>query len=381
MKRSFVITIFLIAAGLAVSHAAAMENVSLLRDGREHHIAGKVLVESQDGGLLLLSPGGVLWAVQPEEIVRRRSDPLPFRPLDREELKEQLLAELPEGFQTHDTAHYVICYNTSRAYAHWCGALYERLYRAFINYWTHRGFELHDPESPLPAIIFADKPTYARYAQADLGEGAEAVIGYYNMRTNRVVMYDLTGVENAGLGRAASSAAHINRVLSRPQAERTVATIIHEATHQIAFNCGLQARYADIPLWVSEGIAVYFETPDLQSSKGWRKIGDVNRERLFQFRQYLRARPADSLKTLVAGSRRFHNPQTAPDAYAEAWALNYYLLRRRFDDYRGYLEMLAAKKPLIHDTEEDRLAAFQAAFGADWETLDREFVEYMRDVR
>ena len=360
--------------------AAALEQVSLARGGREHHIEGKVLVESQDGGLLLLSPDGVLWAVQPEEIVRRKTDPLPFRPLRREELKERLAAEMP-GFQMHDTAHYLICYNTSRAYAHWCGALYERLYRAFTNYWRREGFELHDPDSPLVAIVFAEKPDYARYAVADLGEGADAAIGYYNMRTNRVIMYDLTGVEGAALPASRSTAAHINRVLSRPQAERTVATIIHEATHQIAFNCGLQTRYADIPLWVSEGIAVYFETPDLDSSKGWRRIGGVNRERLFQFRRYLASRPADSLQTLVANSRRFRNTQTAPDAYAEAWALNYFLLRRRSEEYHRYLKMLAEKQPLMNDTDEDRLAAFKSHFDADWEALDREFVSYIRDVR
>lgn len=366
----------------AGAELSALEHVSLMRDGTERHISGKILVESQDGGLLLLTPDGALWAIQPDEIGRRRSDPTPFRAHDREELRARLLDEMPQGFDTHDTAHYLICYNTSKAYAQWCGALYERLYRAFINYWSLRGFELHDPDSPLVAIVFADKADYARYAQADLGDGAQAVIGYYNMRSNRVIMYDLTGVEGAaprpGVG---SSAAHINRVLSQPQAERTVATIIHEATHQIAFNCGLQTRYADIPLWVSEGLAVYFETPDLDSAKGWRRIGGVNRERLLQFRQYLRNRPANSLATLVANSQRFRNTQTAPDAYAEAWALNYYLLRRRSDDYLRYLRVLAEKKPLIHDTDEERLAAFEAAFGSDWEALDRDFVNYLRDQR
>ena len=44
-----------------------------------------------------------------------------------------------------------------------------------------------------------------------------------------------------------------------------MATIVHEATHQIAFNCGMQQRYADIPLWLCEGMAVYFEAPDLAS--------------------------------------------------------------------------------------------------------------------
>ncbi len=367
---------------MLTSEGAALEHISFERNGQQQHLSGRVVVESQDGGVLLMTSDGALWAVQPEEIVRRKTDAAPFRLLSRAELAKQLLAEMPAGFATYDTAHYLICYNTSKAYAQWCGALYERLYRAFFTYWTQRGFELRDSEAPLVAIVFADRPTYIRYATQDLGEGAEAVIGYYNMRSNRVVMYDLTGVEGAST-RAdfTTSAAHINRILSRPQAERTVATIIHEATHQIAFNCGFQQRYADIPLWVSEGVAVYFETPDLESTKGWRRIGGVNRERLLQFRQYLRNRPSDSLVTLLANSKRLRNTETAPDAYAEAWALNYFLLRRRSQEYHKYLRMLSQKKPLINDTDEERLAAFQAAFGADLETLDREFIAYMRDVR
>ena len=40
-----------------------------------------------------------------------------------------------------------------------------------------------------------------------------------------------------------------------PDWERNVATIIHEATHQLAYNSGMQRRYADNPMWVSEGLA------------------------------------------------------------------------------------------------------------------------------
>lgn len=359
-----------------------LEQVSVRRDGQEQHLEGNVVVESQDGGILLMSPDGVLWAIQPDEIVRRRTDSRPFQLFDRILLAQKVSQEIPTGFETYSTAHYLICYNTSKAYAQWCGALYERLYRAFFTYWSQRGFDLRDPEAPLVAIVFADRPSFVKYAKTDLGEGAEAVIGYYNMRTNRVLMYDLTGVDgvtnHTGL---ATTASHINRILSKPQAERTVATIIHEATHQIAFNCGLQQRYADIPLWVSEGLAVYFETPDLESSKGWRKIGGVNRERLLQFRMYLRNRPSDSLRTLLSNSQRFRNTQTAPDAYAEAWALNYYLLRRRSAEYHAYLQTLSAKKPLMNETDEDRLTAIYTAFGENLEALDRDFVSYLRDTR
>lgn len=162
-------------------------------------------------------------------------------------------------------------------------------------------------------------------------------------------------------------------MLSRPEVEQLVATIIHEATHQIAFNSGLQTRFADIPLWVSEGLAVYFETPDLQSSKGWRTIGAVNANRLARFREYLPKRPAGSLESLVMDDKRIRDTRTALDAYAEAWALNYYLIHNHPRKYLAYLEMLSSKKPLVWDKPEARLQQFRESFGDDLEAARHRF--------
>jgi hypothetical protein len=357
----------------------ALDHVELQRERARQRISGKVLVEAQDGGLLLLDRAHVLWAVTPEELVRREQDAEPFEPLDRAAMAAEMLAQLPDGFRVHNTAHYVVCYNTSAAYAQWCGSLYERLYLAFRNYWQNRGLDLVDPEWPLVALVFDRQDGFANYARAELGDATASIIGYYSLRTNRVTMYDLTGI--AGQLPAASTAAHINRLLSRPEAERTVATIIHEATHQLAFNCGLQTRYADIPLWLSEGMAIYFETPDLSSQRGWRRIGEVNRVRLLDFQRYLAQRPTDSLESLLRGDERFRNARLAPDAYAEAWALNYFLIQMRPKLYVRYLEALSRKRPLLYDDPAQRLAQFQQVFGDDLKQLDEEFLRYMRTIR
>jgi hypothetical protein len=214
-----------------------------------------------------------------------------------------------------------------------------------------------------------------------LGDALPAIIGYYSQRTNRVAMYDLTGADALPQGARVTSADHINRILARPQAERTVATIVHEATHQLAFNCGLQARYADIPLWVSEGIAVFFETPDLKSKRGWRNIGGVNRVRFAEFGQYLSSRPADSLASLLSSDERFQNTDSISQAYAEAWALVYFLLRKHRTSFVKYLKMLSEKPQLVYDTPEERLGEFRAVFGDDLQGLDADFVRSMRSLR
>lgn len=366
---------------LCSGEVAALEHVVLRQGGEEVSVSGRLLFTDEDIGMLLLSADGALWSVPPKDLVEHRHDDEPMKPLSTEQLGELLRRELP-GFEIHVTQHYLVCHNTSRAYAQWCGALFERLYKAFTNFWSRKDFDLHDPEFPLVAVVFADQPSYAAYAGKERGDAANLIPGYYSLRSNRMSMCDLTGVEALRRGGdKRASAAQINQMLARPEAERTVATVIHEATHQIAFNCGLQTRYADIPLWFSEGIATYFETPDLTSAKGWRTIGAVNQVQLAGFRKYLqKPRPPDSLVTLVSNDERMRDPKRNVDAYGEAWALNYFLIRQRPKQYMAYVKMLSKKKQLFYDDAETRLREFQNAFG-DLKQLDAEFVRQMAKVK
>lgn len=363
------------------SPAAADDQVVFRRANQQQTVAGKLLVTAQDGGLMLMSPDGMLWNIEPEEIVSHTSDDQPFAPLSLAAAGKRVQAELP-GFQVVSTAHYVICYGTSRVFAQWVGALYERLYNAFSTYWTSRGVKLHDPEMPLVVLVFPDQETYAEHARGEIGEATKSIVGFYSLRSNRVTMYDLTGVEAVRrLNGNRSSAGEINQLLAQPEAEAMVATIIHEATHQLAFNRGLQARFADVPLWVSEGVALYFETPDLRNSRGWQTVGAVNRVRLDRFRQYLTQRPTKSLESLMLDDRRFRDPRQALDAYAEAWALTYFLIHQRPKQYTEFIEAMAAKKALFTVTPEQRLAEFKLAFGNDLARLDTEFLKYMQRIR
>jgi hypothetical protein len=370
-----------ILALLLQSPVLALDYLSFQRDGKSLKASGKVVVEAQDGGVLLLDRAGVLWAVTPEEKTAQSQDDQPYSTFNKEELAEQLLRELPDGFRTHDTVHYLICYNTSQAYAQWCGSLFERLHQSFTNYWEKRGFKLTEPSGPLVALVFDDQASYSQYARKELGEATSSIVGYYSLATNRVTMYDLTGADSLNVRGRGTSADQINRILSRPEAERTVATVIHEATHQIAFNGGLQTRYADIPLWLSEGIAIYFETPDLQNSKGWRGIGSVHRGRLTEFRRSLSTRPKDSLTTLLGEDSRFRKSQEAPTAYAESWALVHFLLKRYPQQFQAYMRALSSKKPLLYDTPEERLSEFRRHFGKELAEIDSEFLRYVGTLR
>lgn len=359
----------------------AVDFVTLDANGRSSTLVGKVLVTAQDGGMLLMDRDGVLWIVQPEELNHHETTDDPFLATDPLAYARRLQLELPDGFQMRQTAHYVFLYDTSPAYAKWCGVLYERLYRAFHNFWQQRGITLHEPSVPLVAIIFADPHDFRAYGEQEMGEAVRSVVGYYNMQTNRVVMCDLTGLERQR--RANGTTNHngsLQQILAQPSSLPNIATIVHEATHQLAYNTGLQTRYADNPLWLSEGLAIFFETPDHGNEQGWRKVGGLHPQRLLTFRRSLAGRQTTRLVDLITDDGLLRDPATAGEAYAESWALCYYLLRRNPDGLVAYLQELSELSPLATLTIQERREMFEKHFG-DLVKLDRDFVRYMSTVK
>jgi hypothetical protein len=192
-------------------------------------------------------------------------------------------------------------------------------------------------------------------------------------------LFDLTSEAGGQPIGDSASREEIQRRLSGATA--SIATVVHEATHQLAFNSGLQTRYADNPMWVTEGLAMFFETPDLRSATGWQSIGKVNSYRLTMFRKELPNRPADSLTTLIHNDDRFRDPQQLLSAYAESWTLVHHLASTRREKLVDYLNTIRAKPRLIFDAPETRLAEFQKAFGEDLDAIDRDLKKHAARLR
>jgi len=362
----------------ALDETFPLEHVSW-RDEKEraHEAAGRVLLEAADGGLVFAGTDGRLWRIGQPELTSRKDAGEPFRALSPAALGKQLQKELGAGFDLVVTKHYVIVTSANRQYAQWCGTLFERLYTSFHNYWRQRGLRLSEPEFPLVAIVLSNEKEFAAFATKDVSEDMADAKGYFAIESNRMVLYDLTAGKD---GRPADTPGEINRRLEA--VPRNIATVIHEATHQIAFNSGMHTRLADNPLWVVEGMATYFETPDLSSKSGWKTVGALNDERLGQFVDFVSKRRApNSLETLVSSDARFANAETLADAYAEAWALTHLLVRTKKEAYVKYLTALAAKPRLVYDKPETRLAEFRAAFGEDLTRLDAELLKHVKRLK
>ena len=344
--------------------------------GGQQTLCGKLLVEAQDGSLLLEDNQQVLHVIPGEDVTHREilDEPQELTP---KELGQKIVAELPDGFTFLTTRHYLICYDTSPGYARWSAALLERLFSGFHAFWSQSGLDVIQPERPLIVIIFSDRKDYERAAKSEVGDASHSIVGYYNQLTNRITTYDITGSDSTNTKASQSSHSVGAKILKNPRASSLVATLVHEATHQLAFNAGLHIRLSPTPVWLSEGIATYFETPDLTNSRGWRSIGAINPPRLELVVQQF---TPGLLMRLITEDKPFHTPEEALVAYAHAWAFVSFLATMKKDAFCSYISQFKSKSPLVEDSAADRLAGFKTAFGKTPDALEPELIRYINSL-
>ncbi|MBQ3389050.1 MAG: DUF1570 domain-containing protein [Thermoguttaceae bacterium] len=345
----------------------------LLADYRQDDGRGLTAIQKRDGAIE---------TIHSEHILKLTKSAEPFTPMSQEEAGQALLEELGTGYYLHQTRHFVIVHRTSATYAVWCGKLFESLYTAFNFYQNRRGFRLGEPEFPLQAILLPNRQAFLEYAQNDM-PSAEGIAAYFNRNSNRIVLYDFSEEETArgDLQRKKRASADINEFLSRPGAAASVTTIIHEATHQIAFNRGLFLRSGPYPLWAVEGLSMFFEVPDPRSPQGWSfrgSRGKVNAPRLADLRRLLASGPADPIREILR-EEHFHDDPLR--SYSLSWGLYYYLQNKEPEKLARYLKNAAEKPPYALWTPDERVADFEAVFGSDWEKFQKNFCKYIDSLK
>jgi tetratricopeptide (TPR) repeat protein len=113
-------------------------------------------------------------------------------------------------------------------------------------------------------------------------------------------------------------------------------TVYHEYTHYIT-------RHADLPLWLNEGIAEFYQNSDIDSHEirfGQPSTGDI---------QLLRSQsllPLPTLFTVDHDSPYYHDEEKGTMFYSESWALTYMLyindFRNKTNLIGNYLKALSA---------------------------------------
>jgi hypothetical protein len=311
--------------------------------------------------MLLLGRDGKLHDFNPKLAKQAEKTSPNFVPYSAAELKTRLQKEFDNRFEISTTRHYLVVHPRGQR-DEWADR-FEDLYNRFGHYFRVRGFELQEPAYPLVAVAFRDQAEYFRAAAASGTPMHPNTLGHYDPLTNRVFLFDATTGKK--------------KVDWSENAE----TIIHEATHQTAFNAGVHRRFATEPRWLVEGLATMFEAPGVWSAHYDHTQADrINRGRLTGFRKYVAGhRQPGSLATLLTTDDAFRSD---PDgAYAEAWALSFYLCETQPKQYAAYLAK-TAQRPLFSDyPAAERMADFQAIFGSDMKMTEARFLRYMSEVK
>ncbi|MBQ2789744.1 MAG: DUF1570 domain-containing protein, partial [Thermoguttaceae bacterium] len=347
-----------------------------IADYRLQNGAGRYVFEEELGELLILENA---WLESVEDAPEPELDAL------RSDLAKRLRAEFGSGFETLSTERYLFIHNVSDAYADWCARLFEKVADAFEKYAAKSKLPTTKRVEPMVVVIFATQRQFFEYAARET-PSPDKLAAYYNMQTNRVALYDLSSAESnrdeAEPERRRRTFQETKEFLSRPNAAFNVATIVHEASHQVAFNRGVFLRTGPFPFWAVEGLALTFETPNGRASQGgWNFTGSFpkNERQLERFRQYASTtRQRDPLRSLVAAQNIGDARDDVEGFYAASWALFYYLYKRRPNELAAYLRETAAKPPFVAYPAEDRIADFEKHFGNDWEKLTENLLRFVR---
>lgn len=308
----------------------------------------KIFLLARNGELVEFAPGQ---AKQYQKVSDR------FSPYSQLDMRGMLQREFGPKFDVTATGHFLVVHPAGQK-QQWASR-FEDMYRSFLMYFRIRGVSLKEPEFPLVAIVFANAEDFRRYAAADGTTSMTNMLGYYSPMTNRVVMYDV------GDGKANGA-----------QTKQNYSTILHEASHQSAFNTGIHSRWSPPPRWVAEGLGTMFEAPGVGNSRAFPTQSDrINRGRLRDFKALRKSRKPAAFAELLTSDAPFSRNPTA--AYAEAWALTFYLVETMPRDYARYLAKTASRPAFTAYQSSQRLKDFTDVFGSNLKLLDAKFLRFM----
>jgi hypothetical protein len=308
----------------------------------------------------LLTRNGAMTEFAPGEAQDYHKTSESFTPYPPSMLRGMLQQEFGPKFDVAGTGHFLVVY--PKGQSQWADR-FEDMYRSCVMYFAVRGFRLTDPQFPLVAIVFPTQEDFRHYAAKDTVPAGAGLLGYYSPYTNRVALYDI------GDGRTSNAGWQQN-----------FSTVLHEASHQTAFNAGIHSRWSPPPRWVAEGLGTMFEARGVADSRTYTSQQDrINRGRLADFKTLLPKHTPQSIVEMLSSDRQFDSD--AISAYAQAWAFTFFLVEQMPREYARYLEKTASREPFTLYTSAQRLKDFTDVFGENLALLDAHFLRFINDLR
>jgi hypothetical protein len=207
--------------------------------------------------------------------------------------------------------------------------LCEALSAAYLEHFQEKHFAVAMPPGRLCVVVLKDLASYKAFLGEDPGPGAG---GHYDIDPNWLVIFDFRTGANLPEG------ANLERI--------NTFTLVHEATHQLTYNTGLLDRQGDVPVAVSEGLAMYAE---LWRPGGRSALGMTSKPRLRALVD--RAKQGTDeiwfpLERLLVEDALFDNAATRPLADGEAWMLVHHLLKTTaaLPRFRAYLDAIRLRR-------------------------------------
>lgn len=192
--------------------------------------------------------------------------------------------------ETYTSKYYRIKTNVKPEYAKRYGKMLDQYFKRFIS--VFKAFLPNKRYSKSDIWIYASKDEFREATKM-----AEGVGGFYNTGNKRVTAY---------------------HGLFGPTGNTRV-VLVHEGTHQFE-DLVLQGNFRNAPIWIIEGLAVFFESARYTGSDV--KIGEVPADRLYGLKRGLANNSLIPLRTLIrTPQQRFTGYH-----YAHAWGLIYMVL-------------------------------------------------------
>ncbi len=308
--------------------------------------------------MLLYGRDGTLHEFNTKKAEGAKKSAPQFRAYSSAELRERLQEEFGRGWAVTSSKNYVVVHPRGR-WVEWAQRL-EKLYQSFNSYMRVRGIRVERPRVPLIAVVFRNKGDYHRYSKESGTPLHPNTLGHYDSDSNRIFLFDASGKADASWSVNAE-------------------TIIHEATHQTAYNVGVHRRFAEQPRWLVEGLAMMFEVRGVWDARSSDARADrINVLRLRDFRAAKDRMGGKGLAGLVASDNLFRSDPLG--AYANAWALSFYLTETRPREYDRYLQKVAAREPFTRYPGRKRVADFVSVFGNDFELLAAQMERFFTDL-
>jgi hypothetical protein len=258
-------------------------------------------------------------------------------PLTGPQLQQELVEELGSGFTGRGSGPFVVI-QPRGSRRDWARSMHQFMGNV-QTYCSARQIKLRQTRYPLVAIVQPNRAAMLSYARGQGEKIPDHYLAYYSLESNRVVMYDPSTEGDS-------------------TTELDLATVFHEAFHQIAFNAGLHRRTAPPPLWVSEGMASAFETTGMSDHRRSRTVKDrVHPDHLRRFLSDARSRDYErQVSRLLQSDALF---RTDPDrAYALSWAMAFYWMENAPQAYSLYLDRLNQQAIFTTASPDERIRDF-----------------------